>query len=66
MASSTFKGKYKECFSCIFQFYDMERKGENCKYSHRIIQKNANCGGVKYERQFKYCGLNKLKEKNNV
>ena len=61
MPSSTFKGKYEECFSCIFQFYDTERKGENCKYSHNAIRKNTNGVGVKYERYFKYCGLKKIK-----
>ena len=63
MASSTFKGRYEECSSCIHQFYDMERKDYNCKYSHSIIRKNANgIGvGVKYERQFKYCGVKKIK-----
>ena len=53
MASSTFKGRYKECFSCIHQFYDMERKDYNCKYSHSIIHKNANGVVVKYERYFR-------------
>lgn len=28
-----------------------------------MIRKMANGVDVKYERQFKYCGLNKLKEK---
>ena len=64
MASSTFKGKYKECDTCIYQYYDELKKRDNCKYSHNAIRKNANGVGVKYERQFKYCGLNKLKEKN--
>ena len=64
MASSTSKGGYKECFSCIFQVYNEVKRDYNCKYSHNAIRKNANGVGVKYERQFKYCGLNKLKEKN--
>ena len=64
MASSTSKGRYdEECFSCIHQFYDEIKKRDNCKHSHSIIRKNTNGVGVKYERQFKYCGLNKLKEK---
>ena len=61
MGSSTFKGRYEECSSCIHQFYDMERKGENCKYSHSMIRKNANGVGVKYERYFEYCGLKQMK-----
>ena len=64
MASSTYKGKYEECFSCIHQFYDMERKDYNCKYSHSMIRKNANEVGVKYERYFEYCGLNQNKGEN--
>ena len=64
MGSSTFKGKYKECDTCIYQYYDELKKRDNCKYSHNAIRKNANGVGVKYERQFKYCGLNKLKGKN--
>ena len=64
MPSSTLKGKYEECDTCIFQFYDMERKGENCKYSHNAIRKNANGVGVKYERQFKNCGLKQNKGEN--
>ena len=61
MASSTFKGRYEECDKCIYQFYDTERKGYNCKHSHSIIRKNANGVGVKYERYFKYCGLKQIK-----
>ena len=53
MGSSTFKGKYKECSSCIFQVYDGVKKDYNCKYSHSIIHKNANGVGVKYERYFR-------------
>ena len=52
MGSSTFKGRYKECFSCIHQFYDEVKKDYNCKYSHSIIRKNANGEGVKYKRVF--------------
>lgn len=64
MASSTFKGRYEECDNCIFQYYDELKKRNNCKYSHKRIRKNANGVGVKYERQFKYCGLKLIKEKN--
>ena len=63
MPSSTFKGKYKECDTCIYQYYDELKKRDNCKYSHSMIRKSANGVGVgvKYERQFKYCGLKKIK-----
>ena len=56
MASSTFKGKYEECSSCIFQFYDELKKRNNCKHSHNMIRKTANGVGVgvKYERYFRY------------
>ena len=64
MASSTFKGKYEECSSCIFQFYDELKKRNNCKHSHNAIRKNANGVGVKYERYFRYCGLKKNKGEN--
>ena len=61
MGSSTFKGRYEECSSCVFQVYDEIKKDYNCKYSHSIIRKNANGVGVKYERYFRYCGLEKNK-----
>ena len=61
MASSTFKGRYEECSSCIHQVYDEVKKDYNCKYSHSIIRKNANGVGVKYERYFRYCGLKQIK-----
>lgn len=64
MASRTFKGRYEECDTCIYQYYDELKKRNNCKYSHSMIRKNTNGVGVKYERQFKNCGLKKLKEKN--
>ena len=39
------------------------KKDYNCKYSHNMIRKTANGVGVgvKYERQFKYCGLKQNK-----
>ena len=63
MGSSTFKGRYEECDTCIYQYYDTIKKRNNCKYSHSMIRKNANGVGVgvKYERQFKYCSLKKIK-----
>ena len=61
MGSSTFKGRYEECDTCIFQFYDELKKRNNCKHSHNMIRKTANGIGVKYERYFKYCGLKKIK-----
>ena len=63
MASSTFKGRYEECSSCIFQVYNEEKDRYNCRYSHSIIRKNANGVGVgvKYERYFRYCGLKQNK-----
>lgn len=61
MASSTFKGRYKECSSCIFQVYDEVKNKYNCKYSHSMIRKNTNGVGVKYERYFEYCGLKQIK-----
>ena len=61
MSSSTSKGRYKECFSCIHQFYDEIKKDYNCKYSHSMIRKNANGVGIKYERYFRYCGLKQIK-----
>ena len=61
MPSSTFKGKYEECDTCIYQYYDELKKRDNCKYSHNAIRKNANGVGVKYERQFKNCGLKQNK-----
>ena len=61
MASSTFKGRYEECDTCIYQYYDELKKRNNCKHSHNMIRKTANGIGVKYERYFKYCGLKKIK-----
>ena len=61
MASSTLKGRYKECDTCIFQVYNEEKDRYNCRYSHSIIRKNANGVGVKYERYFRYCGLKQIK-----
>lgn len=57
MSSSTFKGRYGECDTCIYQYYDTIKKRYNCKYPHNAIRNNANGVGIKYERQFKYCGL---------
>ena len=66
MASSTFKGRYEECDTCIYQYYDELKKRNNCKHSHNAIRKNANGVGVgvKYEKYFKYCGLKKIKGEN--
>lgn len=61
MGSSTFKGKYEECNTCIYQYYDEVKKRNNCKHSHNMIRKTANGIGVKYERYFRYCGLKKIK-----
>ena len=61
MGSSTFKGRYEECDTCIYQYYDELKKRNNCKHSHSAIRKNANGVGVKYERQFKYCSLKQNK-----
>ena len=64
MASSTFKGRYEECDTCIYRYYDEVKKRNNCKYPHNAIRKNANGVGVKYERQFKNCGLKQNKGEN--
>ena len=64
MASSTFKGRYKECNECIYQFYDKNKNKNNCIYSHNQIRNKANNTGIKYERNFIYCGL-KLKRIKN-
>ena len=61
MGSRTFKGRYEECDTCIYQYYDELKKRNNCKHSHNMIRKTANGIGVKYERYFKYCGLKKIK-----
>ena len=61
MASSTFKGRYEECSSCIFQVYNEVKNKYNCKHSHSMIRKNANGVGVKHERYFEYCGLKQNK-----
>ena len=61
MGSSTFKGRYEECDTCIYQYYDELKKRDNCKHSHNMIRKTANGVGVKYERQFKNCELKQNK-----
>ena len=61
MASITLKGRYKECDTCIYQYYDELKKRNNCKHSHNMIRKTANGVGVKYERYFRYCGLKQNK-----
>ena len=61
MSSSTLKGRYKECDTCIYQYYDELKKRDNCKYSHSMIRKTTNGVGVKYERYFRYCGLKQIK-----
>ena len=57
MASSTFKGRYEECDECTYQFYDTVKNRNNCSFSHKKIRRNANNSGIKYERNFIYCGL---------
>ena len=55
MSSSTFKGRYKECSTCTHQ---IERDGKlNCTLSHSKIRNNANGVGIKYQRDFKFCGM---------
>ena len=64
MPSGTFKGLYPGCDECIHQFYDKTKKKNNCSFSHNKIRSNANSTGIKYERDFRWCGL-KQKRNNN-
>ena len=60
MPSSTFKGLYTECNECVYQFYDNIKN--NCSFSHKKIRSNANTTGIKYERDFRWCGLKQKKK----
>lgn len=62
MASRTYKGLYLECDECTYQFYDKVKNKNNCSLSHNKIRSNANTTGIKYERDFKYCGLKTKKD----
>ena len=57
MPSSTFKGLYQECNECVYQYYDNIKNKNNCSFSHKKIRSNANYTGIKYERDFRWCGL---------
>ena len=45
-------------------FYDKTKNKNNCSFSHKKIRSNANSTGIKYERDFRWCGL-KQKRINN-
>lgn len=60
MSSSTFKGRYNECFGCVY--YIKKDNIDNCEFSHSKIRKNANTTGISLERDFKFCGLYKMKD----
>ena len=65
MPSSTFKGLYQECNECVYQCYDNIKNKNNCSFSHKKIRSNANSTGIKYERDFRWCGLKQKKRNNN-
>lgn len=66
MPSSTFKGKYQDCNTCIYQFYDFKKIKHNCSYSHKKIRENGIfVGSIPLERNFKSCGLYKLRYQTN-
>ena len=65
MPSSTFKGLYQECNECVYQCYDNIKNKNNCSFSHNKIRSNANTTGIKYERDFRWCGLKQKKRKTN-
>ena len=65
MPSSTFKGLYPECNECVYQFYDKTKKENNCSFSHKKIRSNANFTGIKYERDFRWCGLKQKRTPND-
>ena len=50
--SSTNKGNYIFCENCIHKLNDNSKYP--CSQSHRKVRDS---GGVKYERDFKMCGL---------
>lgn len=61
MASSTFKGRYIFCEKCkhrglrAIDILDPTKGSRyDCIYSHKQVRKS---GGVKFERDFKKCGL---------
>ena len=64
MPSSTIKGLYPVCNECVYQFYDKIKSRDNCSLSHSRMRSNANTTGIKYERDFKYCGLKQKRIKN--
>lgn len=64
MESRTYKGLYLECNECIYQFYDNIKNRDNCSFSHRQVRSNSNTTGIKYQRDFEYCGLKQKRIKN--
>lgn len=60
--SSTFKGLYSFCINCVYRKENI-RSRYPCIQSHKAVRKSAN---VKYERDFKMCGLKKEKMLNKT
>lgn len=68
MASSTFKGRYTFCEKCehrrlrAVDILDPTKGSRyDCIYSHKQVRRS---GGVKFERNFKMCGLIEYTDSN--